>query len=120
MPQRRPRFGRVRRAGRAFGRVARAAGRRSKPHLPILGLGVAAAAVGWADSKGWTSKIPTIGGSRALTLAIAGYAATRLTSNKHVRMAGVAAVCAGGFDWGKVQGGGTSGIDDETSGDEGY
>src|SRR5947207_15796356 len=98
------RFRRTRRAGRAIGRVARSGARRGKAHLPAVGIALAAAAVGYAEAKGYLDRIPTIGGSRALTLALVGYAATRFSHNAHIRMAGIATIAAGGFDWGKVQG----------------
>lgn len=85
-----------------------------------MGLGLAGAAVGYAQAKGYLDKLPTIGGSRALTIALAGYAATRFSTNAHIRMAGLAAIVAGGFDWGRVQGGGTSGLDDTAGDDSSY
>jgi hypothetical protein len=115
-----PRRGRARRAARAIrhygGRAVRRVGRAGARHLPATGIAIAAAAVGWAESKGYLDKLPTIGGSRAFTIALAGYAATRWSRNAHVRMAGMAAIAAGAFDWGKVQGGGTSGLDEASGG----
>jgi hypothetical protein len=60
--------------------------------------------VGWLDSKGYLNKIPTIGNSRALTLGIAGYAATRFIKHPFVQTAGLAALAAAAFDFGKVHG----------------
>ena len=54
-----------------------------------------------------------------LTLGIAGYAATRFFKNPSVRQAGLAALAAACFDFGKVQAGGTSGFEDGMQGDGG-
>jgi hypothetical protein len=70
-----------------------------------------AAGLGWAQAKGHLNKIPTIGGSRALTLAIAGYALTRLTSNPTARSVGRTAMIVGAFDFGSKQGGGKSALE---------
>jgi hypothetical protein len=67
-----------------------------------MSLVIAALAVGAADGRGFLQKIPTIGGSRAVTLAIAGYVATRFVKNPFVRNAGVAAMVAAAFDYGKA------------------
>ena len=81
---------------------------------PAMGLAVGAAAVGYLEAKGTLNKLPAIGGSRALTLAIAGYAATRFVRNPTVRMMGLAAIAAGAFDFGRVHGGGVSGFDGDS------
>lgn len=60
--------------------------------------------VGWLDSKGYLNKIPTIGNSRALTLGIAGYAVTRFVKHPFAQTAGLAALAAAAFDFGKVHG----------------
>lgn len=75
------------------------------------------AGLGWAQAKGYLNKIPTIGGSRALTLAIAGYALTKLTSNPTARSVGKSAMLIGAFDFGAKQGGGKSPL--ETMGPQG-
>jgi hypothetical protein len=68
---------------------------------------------GWMDARGYFNRLPPIAGSRALTLGLAGYAATRFIKGTSgiqgiIRMAGVAAVAAAAFDYGKVHGmGGT-------------
>lgn len=74
-----------------------------------------AAGLGYAQAKGFLNKIPTIGGSRALTIGVAGYAVTRLTSNPTARMVGKVAMLVGAFDFGSKQGGGKSALegDDE-------
>lgn len=78
-----------------------------------MGIAVGAAAVGYLEAKGMFKKLPTIGGSQALTIALVGYAATRFVRNPTIRMAGLAAVAAGAFDFGRVHGGGVSGFGDE-------
>jgi len=116
MPRRR---GRVRRAARAVGHVARRGYHRGKAHLPALGLGIAAAGVGYADAQGWFDVIPKIGGKKALGVGIVGYAATRFFSNRWLRLGGYAMLMAGAYDFGRVQGGGASGYGDEAEGDGG-
>jgi hypothetical protein len=82
------------------------------PHLPVVGYALTGAAVGYAESKGYLKRLPQIGGSPALTLALAGYALTRFTKNPWFRQAGVAAIIVGGFDFGRQQGsGGVSGLE---------
>lgn len=86
------------------------------------------AGLGYAQAKGWLNKIPTIGGSRALSIGVAGYAVTRLTSNPTARMVGRVAMLVGAFDFGSKQGGGKSslegddewleGDDDDVEGDD--
>lgn len=77
------------------------------------------AALGYAQAKGYLNKIPTIGGSRALTLAIAGYALTKLTNNPTARSLGSTAMVVGAFDWGSKQGGGKSALEgDDLDGDD--
>jgi hypothetical protein len=72
---------------------------------------VGAGAVGYINARGMLSFLPTIGGSRMITLGAAGYAATKLSRNTHVRTAGLAAMVAAAFDFGTKQGGGASGWD---------
>jgi len=96
--------GRLRRAGRRVGKVARSGA------VPAAVL-AASAALGYAQAKGWLNKIPTIGGSRAATLAVAGYAVTRFTRNTHLRMLGHSAMIVGAFDFGSKHGGGKSGLE---------
>ena len=79
-----------------------------------MGLAVGAAAVGYLEAKGMLKKLPAIGGSQALTLAVAGYAATRFIRNPTIRMMGLAAIAAGAFDFGRVHGGGVSGFDGDS------
>lgn len=82
------------------------------------------AIVGWAGAKGYLASLPMIGGSRMTTLGILGYAALRWSKSKMLRSAGLAAVAAAAFDFGRVQGGGTRLLGDvidgtdETAGDE--
>lgn len=110
MPSRR---GRVR---RAYGR-ARAVARRAAPHarraLPTVGIALGGAVAGWLQGSGRLDFLPEIAGSRMVTLGIVGYGATRFVRNPHVRAAGLAALAAAAFDFGRVQaGGGTHGDDD--------
>ena len=72
----------------------------------MIGLALGGAAIGYAESKGYLDKLPAIGGSRALPLAGLGWAVTRFSKNPTIRMAGVAMIVAGSFDWGRTQGGG--------------
>lgn len=97
------RGGKVRRAARRAGAVAKAVGRRggrvAKEHaVPAMGMAIGGAIAGALDAKGLFNKLPAIGGSRAATLALTGYAATRFLKNKYVRMAGLAAIAVGAFD----------------------
>lgn len=109
---RRARAGAVaRRAARRGVAVARAS---AVPAGTMLG----AAALGYAQAKGMLNRIPTIGGSRALTIAIAGYALTRMSSNRTARDLGRTAMIIGAFDWGSKQGGGKSSLEgDDLDGD---
>lgn len=106
------RRGAVRRAGAKAVHHARRGGKalaRSSAHaIPIA---LAGAVVGFLDGKGYLDKLPQIGGSKTITLGIAGYAATRFVRNQHVRNAGLAALAAAAFDFGRVHGGATSGFD---------
>ena len=107
---------------------ARAFARRAAPHLrraggalkrsgarslPVVGLALGAAAVGFVDGKKYLDKLPKIGGSTAATLAIAGYIATRFFRNQNIRMAGYAAIAVGVYDIARVKSGGVSGFDDD-------
>jgi len=108
---------------RRVGAVARRVGRRARgvareSALPLATL-IGSAALGWAQAKGHLNKLPTIGGSRAMTLAIAGYALTRLTSNATARSLGKTAMLVGAFDFGAKQGGGKSALEgDDLEGDD--
>ena len=111
--------GRLRRKARSSGRVRRAgrraAGAARSAAVPAAVL-ASSAALGYAQAKGWLNKIPTIGGSRAATLAVAGFAVTRFTRNTHMRHLGHSAMIVGAFDFGSKMGGGKSGLegDDES------
>jgi hypothetical protein len=109
-----PSRGRVRRAARAVGGVARRVGRRAAPSLPLFGTVAAAGALGYLEAQKKLNFIPTIMGSRAATFGIAGFLATRFKRlPPTVRMIGAAAAIAGAFDIGRVKGGGVSGFDDD-------
>jgi hypothetical protein len=84
-----------------------------------VGVGLGALVVGYLQAKGFLDKLPQIGGSRVITLGIAGYAATRFVKNPSIRQAGLAALAAAAFDFGRVQAGETSGFEDAMSGDAG-
>jgi hypothetical protein len=74
--------------------------------------------VGYGESKGWLKKLPQIGGSPAVTLGLAGWAATKFSRNPTVRSAGLAALVAAAFDFGRVQGGGKTALEG-IAGDDG-
>ena len=113
-PARRRRKGAVKR----FARIkARRFGRAARSHSPALGIALGAGLLGFAEGKGYLDKLPSVAGSRAVSLGVAGFMATRLVSNPHVRTAGVAAMAAAAFDIGKSRAGGTSGLDDGGHGD---
>lgn len=78
------------------------------------------AAVGWAGAKGYLSKLPAIGGSRMTTLGLLGFAAMKWAKGRTLRAAGLAALAAASFDFGRTQGGGTplAGDDLEGEGEE--
>ena len=81
-------------------------------------MALTSAAVGYIQGKGYLDKLPQIGGSRVVTLGLAGWAATRFIKNPTVRTAGLCAMVAAAFDFGRVQAGGTSGFE-EVNGDAG-
>lgn len=112
------RSGRGRRVARAAGRGVRHVARHGKRELPAVSVMLGAAVVGYLQGKGFMDKLPQIGGSKVLTLGLAGYAAQRFIKNQHVRTAGIAAMAAAAFDFGRVQAGGVSGFED-VSGDAG-
>jgi hypothetical protein len=116
LPRRR---GRIRRAGARVVRAARRGGHHAKRALPTVGVGLGALVVGYMSGKGFLDRLPQIGGSRVITLGVAGWAATRFFKNPSVRQAGLAALASALFDFGKVQAGGTSGFEDGMSGDAG-
>jgi len=114
-----------RRRSRARALVRRVRSRaRHNPHFKGAAIGttviLTSAAVGYAQAQGWLNKIPTIGGSRALTIGIAGYAITRLIKNATARNVGATMMIVGAFDWGNKAGGGKSGLegDDWVEGDD--
>lgn len=113
MPKRSRARALVRRAAPHVRRGARAVGRGAKRSLPLMGIVIGGLAVGYLDGKKYLDKLPKIGGSSVFTLALAGYAATRFSKNPHIRMAGMAALAAAAFDFGKVKGGGVSGFEDD-------
>jgi hypothetical protein len=75
----------------------------------MIGLMAGGAALGFAEGKGWLNKVPAIGGSRALPIAAVGFAATKVSRNPTVRLAGACMAVVGAFDWARSQGG-THGI----------
>jgi hypothetical protein len=94
-------------------------GRGLKKSLPTTGVALGALVTGYLDGKGFLDKLPQIAGSKVITLGLAGYAATRFIKNPHIRQAGLAALAAAAFDFGRVQGGKTSGFDDGVEADAG-
>ncbi len=114
MPRRSGRVrGLARRAAPHVRRGARALGRGGKRSLPAMGIIIGGLVVGYLDGKKMLDKLPKIGGSSAVTLGLIGFAATRFIKNPNVRMAGMAAMAAAAFDFGRVKGGGVSGFDDD-------
>lgn len=115
--------GRVRRAARRVGGAVRRGARRVRHHgtkaLPTMTIAVGGMVVGYLQGKGFLDKLPQIGGSKVLTLGLAGWAATRFIKNPHVRTAGLAALAAAAVDFGRVQAGGTSGFEDVQGHDAG-
>lgn len=107
----RRRFGRIRRAASRAAPHVRRFGRSAKRETGSIGLAVGGLLVGYADGKGYLDKLPKIGGSKVITLAAIGYVASRYSKTPLIRRAGVAALVAAAFDFGKVQAGGTSGFD---------
>jgi hypothetical protein len=86
-------------------RVARRAGRGAAKHgLPMTGLALGGAIVGYAQAAGWLDSLPALGGSKTLAMGVAGYLATRMTHNKYVREAGAAAVAVAAFEFGREHG----------------
>lgn len=109
----------ARRAAAGVRHVARRSAHHGAKALPTMGVAVGALVVGYASGKGFLDKLPAIGGSKVLTLGLAGYAATRFIKSPAIRQAGLAALAAAAFDFGKVQAGSTSGFDEGTQGDSG-
>lgn len=107
-----PKRGRVRRAAARVAHHVRRGGHHAKRALPTAGVAIGALAVGYAQGKGFLDKLPQIGGSKVLTLGVLGFVATRFIKNPAIRQAGLAALAAAAFDFGRVQAGGTSGFDD--------
>lgn len=106
MPKRR---GAIRRAGSRAVRVARRAAPHARRAMPTVGIALGGAVVGYLQGSGRLDSLPEVMGSKMVTLGLLGYAATRFVRNQHVRTAGVAALAAAAFDFGRVQGGGTHG-----------
>lgn len=82
-------------------------------------LAIGGLAVGFADGKGYLAKLPTLGGSKAITLGVAGFVAVKYGKNKYLKAAGLAALASAAFDYGRVQasGGKLAGLDDNSIGD---
>jgi hypothetical protein len=111
------RAGRIRRAGARVVHHARRAGRHvTKQHVASTAIIMSAAALGYAKQKGMLDQLPVIGGSKVLTLGLAGYVVTRFSKNPTVRNLGAAAMIAAAFDFGRVQGGGVAGEGEEGEG----
>lgn len=101
--------GRKRRSGGGHVRtvvrhVGRGARRGAKHALPATGLALGGAIVGYAQAAGWLDSLPELGGSKTLAMGVAGYFATRMTSNKYVREAGAAAIAVAAFEFGREHG----------------
>lgn len=111
-PPRAPARRRIAHAFRRGGHHVRRGARHAARALPVAGVAIGAVAMGYAQSKGLLDKLPQIGGSKVLTLGAIGYAATRFSKNHMIRNAGLAMLAAACFDFGRIQGGGTSGFED--------
>lgn len=92
----------ARRIVRVAGRAVRRHGKRA---LPTVAVAIGGIVVGYLDGRGTFDDIPTFGGmTHMTTIGLAGYLATRFTSDSRVRAAGLAALAAAAFDWGREQG----------------
>jgi hypothetical protein len=111
--------GKFRRAASHVGGLARRGVSHAHRNAPTVGIALGAAAVGYATGKGYLNKLPALAGSHVLTLGLIGFAATRFVKNQHVRNAGLAALAAAAFDFGRSQATGVSGIDGEGDGTSG-
>lgn len=87
-------------------RMARAAGGHA---LHATGLGVGGAVLGYLQGAGHLDFVPAVMGSKTLGMGLLGFIATRMTKNKYVRDAGVAAVAVAGFEFGREHGAGGGG-----------
>ncbi len=88
-------------------RAARRGGRGALRHgLPMTGLAMGGAIIGYLQASGHLDFLPELGGSKMLAMGAAGYLATRMTHNKYVREAGAAAVAVAAFEFGREHGGG--------------
>ena len=86
-------------------RHAKRSGRAALRHgLPMTGIALGGAIVGYAQAAGWLDSLPALGGSKTLAMGVAGYLATRMTHNKYVREAGAAAVAVAAFEFGREHG----------------
>ena len=111
--------GRLRRAGRRVRHLAsRARHSKHAPGINTIGILLGGVAAGWAEQKGYLKKLPQIGGSAAITLVAAGYVASKYGKHRALKAAGIAIMAAGAFDFGRVQAGGTSGLDETSEFDE--
>lgn len=84
-----------------------------------MGSGLGALALGYAQAKGHLDKLPKLAGSVSVTMAVAGYFGATKVRTPWLRDVAFAALVAGAFDFGRVQGGGTSGLDDASGYDAG-
>jgi len=126
-----PRGGLRRRGRSSVRRVARGGRRRHHKGggagvtstTSIVTLGIGGAGVGYLAAKGHLNFLPAVGGSRMVTLGLAGIAMTKFARNKYLKAAGLAALAAAAFDIGRAQAGGgmstTTAGDDDVEGDEG-
>lgn len=105
-PQRR-RSGGLRRAYHRAAPLARRAGRRVAKgawnQKSALGIGLASGVLGYLDGSGKLDSLPEIGGSRALTLGIAGFLLTRWSGAQWAKQAGTAALAVGIYDYARAR-----------------
>jgi hypothetical protein len=90
------------RAGSLARRVAQ--NRLARASVAPISVAVGGALLGYLDGAGHLDAVPAIGGSRMVTIGLAGYAATRWSRNATVRAAGYAALAAAAYDYGRLSG----------------
>ena len=113
------RSGRIRRAGRrALGFARRVRHHRHAPSVSSVALILGAVALGYAQQKGHLTKLPNVGGSVGVSLVVGGYLATKYGNHRFLKTVGTAAMAVGGFSFGRVQAGGTDGLDEVDAFDE--
>ena len=75
----------------------------------MMSVALGGGVTGWLVGSGRLDFLPEIGGSRMVTLGLAGWGAMRFSRNPMIRAAGLAALASAAFDFGRAQAGGTHG-----------